>query len=110
MTRRLRRGIMYEVPCQDCGRTYIGETSRSLQERLKVHKYAVKIANMNNSIAAHAWNHQHQVDWDSAKVKMFEQHLWKCKVLEAICIRETEENNNLDCGLNMNQVWSPLLH
>ena len=44
-----------------------------------------------------------------SKVKMFKQHLWKCKVLEAICIKETRENN-LDCGLNMNHVWSPLLH
>ena len=31
-------------------------------------------------------------------------------MLEAICIKETRENNNLDCGLNVNQVWSPLLH
>ena len=106
----LRRGVVYEVPCQDCGRSYIGETSRSLQERLKEHKYAVRTANMNNGIAAHAWIHQHQVDWNSAKVKTFEQHLWKRKVLAAICIRETKENNNLDCGLSMSQVWSPLIH
>ena len=105
-----RRGVVYEVPCRDCSRRYIGETGRSLQERLKEHKYAVKSANMNNGIAAHAWNQQHQVDWDAAEVKMFEQHLWKRKVLEAICIKETKENNNLDCGLNVNQVWSPLLH
>ena len=76
----LRRGVVYEVPCHDCSKTYIGETGRSLQERLKEHRYAVKTANMNNGIAAHAWNHQHQADWDSARVKIFEQHLWKCKV------------------------------
>ena len=105
-----RRGVVYEVPCRDCNRTYIGETGRSLQERLTEHRYAVQTANMNNGIAAHTWNQQHQVNWDSAKVKMFEQHLWKRKVLEAICIKETRENNNLDCGLNMNQVSSPLLH
>jgi hypothetical protein len=106
----LRRGVVYEVPCQDCSKTYIGETGRSLQERLKEHRYAIKTGNINNGIAAHAWNHQHQVDWDLARVKTFEQYLWKRKVLEAICIKETKENSNLDCGLNVNQVWSPLLH
>ena len=105
-----RRGVVYEVPCRDCNCRYIGETGRSLQERLKEHRYAVQTANMNNGIAAHAWNQQHQVDWDGAEVKMCKQHLWKRKVLEAICIKETRENNNLDCGLNVNQVWSPLLH
>ena len=108
--KELRRGVVYEVPCNGCSKMYIGETGRSLQERLKEHKYAVKTANMNNGIAAIAWTHHHQVDWDSVRVKTFEQHLWKRKVLEAICIRETKENSNLDCGLNVNQVWSPLLH
>ena len=105
----LRRGVVYEVPCSECNTKYISETGRSLQERLKEHKYAVKTANMKNGIAAHAWNHHYRVEWDSARVKTFEQHLWKRRVLEAICIRETEENSNLDCGLSVNQVWSPLL-
>ena len=105
----LRRGVVYEVPCGACNKMYVGETGRSLHERLKEHKYAVKTANMNNGIAAHAWNHQHPVDWASAKVRAFEQHLWKRRVLEAICIKETKENSNLDCGLILNQAWSPLL-
>lgn len=33
-----RRGVVYEVPCRDCNQTYIGETGRLLQERLKEHK------------------------------------------------------------------------
>ena len=88
---------------------YIGETGRSLEVRLKEHKYAVRTANMNNGIAAHAWNSQHPVNWDGARVRCFEQHMWRRKVLEAIVIQQTENNSNLDCGLNLNQVWSPLL-
>ena len=65
----LRRDVVYEVPCHDWNKTYIGETGRSLQEWLKEHRYVVKAANMNNGIAAHAWIHQHQVDWNSARVK-----------------------------------------
>ena len=81
----------------------------SLEVRLKEHKYAVRTANMTNGIAAHAGNSQHPVNWDGAKVRCFEQYVWKRKVLEAIAIRQTENSSNLDCGLNLNQVWSPLL-
>ena len=35
---------------------------------------------------------------------MFDQHLWKKKVLEAICIKQKKNTKNLDCGLNLKQV------
>ena len=50
----LRRGVVYEVSCSECNMKYIGETGRSLQERLKEHKYAVRTANTKNGIVAHA--------------------------------------------------------
>ena len=104
-----KKGVVYEVPCGGCNQVYIGETGRSLEVCLKEHKYAVRTANMNNGIAAHAWNFQHPVNWDGARARCFEQHMWRRKVLEAIVIQQTENNSNLDCGLNLNQVWSPLL-
>ena len=104
---KLRRGVVYEVPCAGCNQVYIGETGRNLSERLKEHKYALKRCNMNNGIAAHAWNTKHPVDWNSARVRTSEQQ--KRRVLEAILIKQTPNNSNLDCGLNLNQIWSPLL-
>ena len=41
---------------------------------------------MNNGIAVHAWNNDHHVDWEAAKVRLQEQHHWMRKVLEAIHI------------------------
>ena len=41
---------------------YIGKMGRSLDMRLKEHKYAVRTANMNNGIAAHASKSQHPVN------------------------------------------------
>ena len=37
-----KKGVMYEVPCKDCHRVYIGETKRTLKVRLGGHKQAVK--------------------------------------------------------------------
>ena len=42
----VRKGSVYEVPCRECSNVYIGEMERTLKERLKEHKYAVKLANM----------------------------------------------------------------
>ena len=61
----LKKGVVYEVPCMDCSRSYIGETGRTLQKRLMEHKAAVRRGDTNNGIAVHAWDHQHRVDWES---------------------------------------------
>ena len=103
------KGVVYKVPCAKCNYVYIGEMGRSLSCRLKEHWQAMKTGNMNNGIAAHAWINEHHVDWEAAKVRAHEEHLWKRKVLEAIIIRQTKDTSNLDCGLKLNQIWSPLI-
>ena len=85
---------MYEVPCMDCSRSYIGETGRTLQKRLVEHKAAVRRGDTNNGIAVHAWEHQHRVDWENASVLKQEPGYWKRRVLEAIEIQRHAENTN----------------
>ena len=60
-----KKGVVYEVLCGEYEQVYIGETGK---ERLKEHQYAVRKENPKNGIAAHACQHQHEVDWDAAKV------------------------------------------
>ena len=105
----MKKGAVYEIPCMDCSKVYIGKTGRSLTERVKEHKYAVKRHDEKNRIAAHAWAAKHRVDWSAAKVRTTEQHLWKRKILEAIHIKRQSGTSNLDCGLHLNPIWSPLL-
>ena len=98
----MKKGAVYEIPCKD-------ETGQSLSERLKERKYAVKRHDDKNGVAAHAWTAQHRVAWSDAKVRTTVQHLWKRKVLEAIHLKRQPDTSNLDCGVQLNPIWSPLL-
>ena len=88
-----RKGVVYEIPCQDCEHVYIGETGRILQKRVTEHRSAVRRFDKNNGIAVHAWNEEHAVDWEAARVISTAPHYWNRRTIEAIHIQQTE---NLD--------------
>ena len=48
-----KKGVVYTVPCIDCGKKYVGETGRTLQERIEEHKAAVRKGDERNGIAVH---------------------------------------------------------
>ena len=77
-------------------------------KRMTEHKLAVRRGDTNNGIAVHAWDAQHHVDWEGAKIRETEPHLWKRRVLEAIHI-QTQRNNNLDGGLQISHIWHPFI-
>ena len=89
-------GMVYEIPGKDCEHVYLGETGRSRENRISEHKSAVKRRDKNNGIAVHEWSSQHMVNWEAAKVKEVERHLWRRKTLEAIYIFRCPQTSNLD--------------
>ena len=62
---------MYEVQCKDCGKlhVYIEDAGQTLQKRMTEHNLAVKQGDTNNGTAVNAWDAQHHVNWEDAKVK-----------------------------------------
>ena len=101
-----RKGVIYEIPCKDCEKLYIGETGRTLKKRVSEHKQAVRKFNMNNGVAAHVHNEDHQIDWEGAKVIGQQEFYWKRRVTEAIMIQQhNQQTMNLDCGLNLSKLW-----
>ena len=52
-----RDGIVYNIPCKGCDRSYIGETARPIKERITEHKMDVRLRRTDNSaVAEHAWD------------------------------------------------------
>jgi len=61
-------GVVYNIPCKQCDKSYIGQTSRELKTRIAEHQYAIKKRNMNNSIARHNILEGHDPDFSGAEI------------------------------------------
>ena len=57
------KGVVYRIACE-CGRVYVGETGRTLKQRITEHKRAVKNADSNNGPALHVARTKHEIKWD----------------------------------------------
>ena len=62
-------GVVYEVPCSDCNKTYIGQTKNSLRTRLQQHCAACRhLQREKSTFAKHSIDLHHPIDWTRAKV------------------------------------------
>ncbi|KAL9967792.1 hypothetical protein ACROYT_G026086 [Oculina patagonica] len=43
-----QEGVVYKIPCE-CGKVYIGETGRAMQDRIKEHDRDIRLAHTQNS-------------------------------------------------------------
>ena len=92
-------GIVYRIPCSKCLASYIGQTGRRLEQRVKEHKRSVAQADFNSSaLAEHAWTLEHEVDWISVKVVSNARDLVARLAEEAATIKSTKEVLNRDGG------------
>ena len=71
-----RKGVVYSIPCAECPRTYIGQTGRSLDHRLREHRRALKNGDLGSSaLAEHVFSANHRVDLSKAIVIDSHNHI-----------------------------------
>ena len=64
-----RKGVVYKIPCSDCGMTYVGQTGRTLKVRKKEHMRALTNSDaMTSALAEHAMDTMHKIAWEDAVV------------------------------------------
>ena len=87
------------TPCSKCPASYIGQTGRRLEQRVKEHKRSVAQADFNSSaLAEHTWTLEHEVDWKSVKGVSNARDLATRLAEEAATIRSTKDVLNKDGG------------
>ena len=70
-----KKGVIYQVPCRDCSKVYIGETARKLNTRPSEHKRHCRLLQPSKSaVAEHAITEDHNIDFDKSIVLANEQY------------------------------------
>lgn len=89
----VNEGGVYTIPCESCPKVYVGETGKALHTRIKQHKAAYQRMDTNNAMFVHAWENNHVIDWENAKISVKCQDLRKRRLLETTKIKFTNNYN-----------------
>jgi len=107
--RQQLKGV-YKIDCS-CGKSYIGETGRSLKIRIKEHAADIKNERSRTSaLAEHSSKTNHHVCLEDAKVIAREDNYQKRKIREAIEIIKCPQNLNRDNGSEISGNWLPMIN
>ena len=102
-------GVVYKIPCE-CGKVYIGETGRSMHERIKEHDRDIRLARTQSSaVSEHSNATGHYPLWDEVKFIDRDPHWYTRRVKEAIHIRLHPDNINRDNGIEIPEAWMPTI-
>ena len=103
-------GVVYALGCKDCSAVYIGETTRTAEQRTKEHRDHMNKGSTNMSaVAKHAVETGHGIHWHP-RVLRTERETVKRKVREALLINALAKNNrdclmNQDTGMDLSNLW-----
>ena len=76
--------VVYQIPCGTCGRAYIGQTGRTLNQRLKEQNRALTSGNLAESaIGEHAMEEMYVIEWKEAQLVDSHPHYTQQCTLEA---------------------------
>ena len=102
-------GPVYQIKCNDCSDSYIGETERSLKARFMEHR---RPSCSSSEVSKHLHQDQpgHNIDLKQTKVLAVEPKWFERGVKEAIHIRIEEPSLNKDGGRYcLPNLWTNLL-
>ena len=63
------RVMVYQIPCSECPKVYVGQSGRTLKHRLSEHRRALQKWDVAvSALAEHVWSTGHQVNLSEAEV------------------------------------------
>jgi len=112
-----KSGVIYEITCNDCQKSYIGQTKQYLKDRLKQHASTVKLANKKQhdktALSQHAVKERHHFNFQNTKILDTEANYYKRIIKESLYIQKNIDNvvnfktdtNNISIAYNYNLKW-----
>ena len=60
--------IVYKINCKDCNASYVGQTGRRLNVRIKEHAKRYTMKDENSSLYTHTKDNDHNIDLTNVKI------------------------------------------
>ena len=79
--RKQNKKIIYQIPCRDCEKIYIGETGRQRKKRMSEHTSAIRKKDMNSEIVKHISNTHHTMDFTKIET-LANETKWKRRIIK----------------------------
>ena len=86
---RNKKNLIYSIPCSDCDKVYIGETSRLKDIRMSEHKSKIKSLSLDSKIVEHILEHNHKFDFTNTLTLALETDWRKRVIKESILTHRT---------------------
>ena len=101
---------VYFILCS-CGTPYIGETGRSINQRIHEHVADLRHGrSWSSALAEHVEKTNHHICIEDTKVIATIDHFHHRKLREALEIEKRPVNLNRDDGWNVSRCWITTLH
>ena len=92
-----------------CAASYIGQTTRRLETRIKEHRTACEKRQADKSAtAAHSMQTGHQMDFANVRIIDRARNSSELLLREAIAVKNSTNNINSNDGLELSQQWTAL--
>ena len=104
-------GVVYKINCANCSSSYIGQTKRQLDTRIKEHFNNIKVHNSNYSVISnHRLDNGHNFDWSAPEILHHEKYVGKREIAEMFFIKKFDNTINLQKDTeNLNNVYEKLI-
>ena len=85
--------MVYQLNCNNCQVTYVGESKRELKNRISDHKRYTN--NKENKVVSnHCNNKKHSINWEKTKILDIEDNYFKRQISEMLHIHTQKEPIN----------------
>lgn len=84
-----KKKLVYSIPCKDCEKVYIGETSRMKDTRMKEHEAKIRTLSSDSKLVEHILNDKHCFDFSNTGTLAYESNWRKRIIKESILTNRT---------------------
>ncbi|CAF5092844.1 unnamed protein product [Rotaria sp. Silwood1] len=67
-----KKNLVYSIPCKNCDKIYIGETSRMKDTRMKEHEAKIRTLSLDSKLAEHILKYKHSFDFSKTETLTYE--------------------------------------